>query len=106
VIKKLLGLSMMLTMAACLNSAPSEDKSTSEDPSTSTTASGLLQGTCRYICTRIVGDNEYQLDDTDPNNPPNRCGGNNVCTAPNPLTCATPGLVSNTPCQAAVIIGD
>jgi hypothetical protein len=103
VLKKLFALSMTLTMTACLDSAPPDTRAP-----TSTSASELAggAGTCRYICTRIVGGNEWQLDNTDPNNPPNRCQGNNACTAPNPLTCATPGLVLNPACSAQVVIDD
>jgi len=95
VIKNLFAVTVMLTLAGCINGAPSEPSSTG----VATSANTVGAGTCRYICTRIVGGNEYQLDDTDPNNPPDRCTGDNQCTPPNPLTCATPGLVQNTTCS-------
>ena len=95
----LLAVSMMLAVAGCSVEAPSEPNSTS----VATPAVNIALGTCRYICTRVVGGNEYQIDDTDPNNSPNRCTGNNQCNPPASLTCATPGLVANTPCTRATI---
>ncbi len=85
---------LALGLMGCLGDAPAEPKTEAVESSIAVAA-----GTCRYVCTRVVGGNEYQLDDTDPNNPPDRCKGNNSCTPPNPLTCASPGLVSNPPCS-------
>ncbi len=101
-IKHLFAVSMILTLAGCSIETPSEPDSTGVATSANTgsgSGAGSGAGTCRYICTRIVGGNEYQLDDTDPNNPPNRCAAGKQCTPPNPLTCATPGLINNTTCS-------
>ena len=96
----LVAVSLMLTGVGCSSDVPDElDTSSLGEAIGSGSGSGSGSGTCRYICTRIVGGNEYQLDDTDPNNPPNRCAAGKSCTAPNSLTCATPGLILNTTCS-------
>lgn len=85
---------LALGLMGCLGDPPAPPKTDTEQSSIA-----IAAGTCRYICTRVVGGNEYQLDDTDDNNPPDRCKGGNSCTPPNPLSCASPGLVTNPPCS-------